>query len=592
MCRIAGIAAHPSRQRTEAVVAMLKSLAHGGPDDEGIFEDEHVALGHRRLSIIDLSQAGHQPMLSEDGNLVITFNGEIYNFQALRKELETFGQVFKTHSDTEVILQAYRLWGTEAFHRFEGIFAFALYDKQQNKLLLVRDQVGVKPLYYSFRNDQLIFSSEVRAFKAIDPNWPESHTWRTLFLAFGSLPHPTTTLRGVYGLEPGTWMAIDLHNFSKSINRYHFPVSVDNSVNYGSALELTRAGVMEAVKKNLIADAPLGVFLSGGIDSSLLTLLADKLQDGVKSISINFDDAQFDERPFQKRVLECTQNTDHIAHRVTARMFWDSLDDIWCAMDQPTNDGVNTYFVSRCAHRDGLKTVLSGLGADEVFGGYASFGRIRMVKYLRSMLPFRTTTAHLLSRYNESLRRLVFLDIRGPVGDYLFLRGIHTPDAIASLLQCDEQEVWDILQDVTIDLPDNIRNDEYVSHLEFKVYMTNQLLKDTDMMSMWHGLEVRVPFLDTELLKKIYSVPAAVRYPQHSTKKLLTDALSGVLPEDIVNRRKKGFTFPLSVWMKEDIEKLKDLCRPDHRDSYTQDFLQHRIHWSKYWSLAVLNQFR
>ncbi|MBS1490462.1 MAG: asparagine synthase (glutamine-hydrolyzing) [Bacteroidetes bacterium] len=578
--------------KNRAVQAMLNRLVHGGPDDEGIYENDLVTLGHRRLSIIDLTSGGHQPMLSEEESLAITFNGEIYNFRALRKELESLGKFFKTQTDTEVILQAYRQWGVQCFQRLEGIFAFGLYDKKENKLLLVRDQIGVKPLYYSLRNNQVIFSSEVRAFKAVDPAWPENKDWRILFLAFGSLPQPATTLQGVYDLEPGTWLEINLNNFTTARYTYYSGAANEKPVNKEGVHPLLRTAVIDAVKKNLIADAPLGIFLSGGIDSSLLTLLADQHQPMVKSVSINFDDAGFDERVFQKKVLERTHHVDHIAHRVTSRMFWDSLDDIWQAMDQPTLDGVNMYFVSRSAHRDGLKAVLSGVGADEVFGGYASFRRIQSVKFLRFVLPFKKSFSDLMGFYNPSFRRLVFLDIEGPVGDYLFLRGIHTPDVIASLLHIREQEVWEVLQNVSVYIPPTVPDNEYISQLELKIYMTNQLLKVTDVMGMWHGLEVRVPFLDTELLRTFYSVPAKVRYPKRGTKKLLTDTFSDVLPEEIIVRKKQGFTFPLSVWMKEDAEKLKMLMGP-YKDTLTvTDFLQGRGHWSKSWSLAVLNRFQ
>ncbi|MBS1949749.1 MAG: Asparagine synthetase [glutamine-hydrolyzing] [Cytophagales bacterium] len=593
MCRLAGIAEHPSPMRKEAIHAMLTLLAHGGPDDEGVFEDDCIALGHRRLSIIDLSPAGHQPMVSSDGNLVITFNGEIYNYQTLRKELESSGKKFISQTDTEVILQAYLEWGTRCFDRFEGIFALALYDRRQAKLLLVRDHVGVKPLYYSLRNNRLVFSSEVRAFKAVDHAWPENKNWRVLFLAFGSLPQPATTLQEVYEMEPGSWLEVNLKNLSVVHHRYHSFAQNNFPTEKGSELEIIKTGVIEAVKKNLIADAPLGVFLSGGIDSSLLTLLADQFKDEVKSISINFDDAQYDEQQYQKMVLQRTKNVNHLAHRVTSHMFWDSLPDIWQAMDQPSNDGVNLYFVSQLAHRDGLKAVLSGLGADEVFGGYVSFERIKAVKYLRSILPFKKSMANVLSLYNESFKRLVFLDIEGPIGDYLFLRGIHTPDVIASLLDAEEKQVTSILREVPFDSPDNISDKEYVSMLELKIYMTNQLLKDTDVMGMWHGLEVRVPFLDIELLRKFYSIPVEKRYPHPGTKQLLTNALPGILPDEIVTRPKKGFTFPLSVWMKEDIARLKSQVRMNNpSQTILNNFMRGKIHWSKCWSLAVLNQFR
>ncbi|HLZ15489.1 MAG TPA: asparagine synthase (glutamine-hydrolyzing), partial [Cyclobacteriaceae bacterium] len=340
MCRIAGIASlNLTADSCDAVKSMTQSMKHGGPDDSGWYFDDHVALGHRRLAIIDLSTAGHQPMLLAD-ELVISFNGEIYNYETLRTELENTGAVFTTRSDTEVILQAYRKWGSGSFDRFEGIFAFALFDKTRKKLLLARDHVGVKPLYYFMDGKELIFASEIRAFHAYRKDWKENENWKILFLAFGSIPYPYTTLNGVFLLQPGCFIELNLEDFTHSIREYKSPRKTQTFSNHRQEIEAMGSAIRGAVKKNLISDAPLGVFLSGGIDSSLLALVADQLQDGVKTISINFDDSEFDEYPFQKMVLEKTNNVEHTSYRVTEKMFWDSLPDIWSAMDQPTIDGV------------------------------------------------------------------------------------------------------------------------------------------------------------------------------------------------------------------------------------------------------------
>jgi asparagine synthase (glutamine-hydrolysing) len=591
MCRIAGIASfYPVEGREVKVNAMIKALAHGGPDDEGTYFDNQVAFGHRRLSIIDLSKAGHQPMISADSQVVISYNGEIYNYKKLRSELEKSGRYFKTESDTEVILQAYLHWGVQAFDKFEGIFAFALYDKTFNKVLLVRDHIGVKPLYYSLADDQLIFASEVRAFKAIDQNWKENNDWKILFLAFGSIPQPYTTLNEVFQVPPGHYLELRLDNFKHSIIEYYFPQQGQTNTK-ATAEELLaemKLTLNNAVRKNLISDAPIGIFLSGGVDSSLLTLLADQLQDGIKTISINFDEGKFDEYPYQKMVLERTRNVDHTSHRVTEHMFWDYLPDIWKAMDQPTIDGVNTYFVSKCAQRDGLKAVLSGLGADEIFGGYASFKRIRLIKTIRSFIPFKRTISNLLGLINPAYRRLMFLDLQGAVGDYLFLRGIHTPDSIAGLLEISEQVVYDTLKKVNITLHSSSGHKEYASQLESKIYMTNQLLKDTDGMSMWHGLEVHVPFLDIELLRKVETIPHLYRYSNSQYKYLITESHLDTLPKAIIHREKKGFTFPMATWLKNNPQRFREMI---HHNSSVDHVIEGFENGKEHWSLAVLKQF-
>lgn len=572
---------------------MMNAVAHGGPDDEGSYVDGGVALGHRRLSIIELSKAGHQPMMNEQDDIVISYNGEIYNYQELRKELELEGLNFRTKTDTEVIIQAYQFWGTGAFDKLEGIFAFALYDKNKQQVFLVRDHLGVKPLYYFIDSEQLMFASEVRAFKAVKGDWKENEDWKILFLAFGSIPHPYTTLEGVVQLAPGSYLALDLKNFSSSINYYYKFNNLDYSIkSTDEALTMMQFTSRKALRKNLISDAPLGIFLSGGIDSSLLTLMADQYVKKVNTISVNFDDASYDEYPFQKMVLDRARNVDHTAHRVTEKMFWEQIDDVWNAMDQPSVDGVNTYFVTRCAKRDGIKVVLSGLGADEVFGGYVSFGRIKWMRRFR-LLPFKKTIAALLSRLRDAWGRVIYLTLPGAIGDYLFLRGIFTPNEISSHLGLSAKRVWEALEKVPSDIPSGLNDVEYASQLEARIYMSNQLLKDTDFMGMWHGVEVRVPFLDIEMVKKVHTIAPAVRYNDIWPKYLITASNSNVLPPKIVFRKKMGFTFPFALWMKRSSKKFRPLL-PEGvmAASVYRDYENDKCHWSKCWSLAVLQQFR
>ncbi len=594
MCRIAG---RVSRQTTidfkEDLQKMLRVMAHGGPDDEGTYIDGHVAIGHRRLSIIDLSKAGHQPMLTEDSEIVISFNGEIYNFLELRKELETHGFVFRTLTDTEVILNAYRCWGTKSFNRLEGIFAFALYDKKQQLFYLVRDHIGVKPIYYSLDDNELLFSSEVRALKAIRNDWKENEDWKILFLAFGSIPHPFTTFSQVLQLAPGSYLRLDLVSFNRELVSYYRSDNSDYSIHSKrEALTQIQFSLQKAIRKNLLSDAPLGVFLSGGIDSSLITLLADKFLPSVKTLSINFDDAAYDEHSYQQILLEKTENVEHTSHRVTEHMFWEYLDDIWKAMDQPSIDAVNAYFVSRFAKTEGIKAVLSGVGADEIFGGYASFKRIKWMRLIRKF-PSKIRISKILSKYKKSWGRLVYLRLHGVIGDYLFLRGIFTPHEISGLLKIEESKVWEVLQKVPFETPHKMNNIEYASFLEKKIYMTNQLLKDTDYMGMWHGVEVRVPFLDIELLKKVRSIPPAIRYAAKWPKYLLTASHESILPHKIIFRKKKGFTFPFSIWMHRSSKRFRALMPEGvETDLVAHDFAYGHCHWSKCWSLAVIEQFK
>lgn len=593
MCRIVGRVSMESGENfVNGLRLMLEAVKHGGPDDEGIYQDSGVILGHRRLSIIDLSKAGHQPMLNESSDLIISFNGEIYNYLDLKKELETVGLSFRTKTDTEVILKAYEHWGTSSFDKLEGIFAFVLYDKKQQLFFLVRDHLGVKPLYYFLDENELLFSSEVRAFKALKKDWKENEDWKILFLAFGSIPHPYTTLSGVVQLAPGSYLKLDLKNFTNQVHFYYRFNNLDYATTSAQeVLTQMQISLQKSLRKNLISDAPLGIFLSGGIDSSLLTLLADQFAKNVKTISVNFDDASYDEHPFQKIVLEKTKNVEHTSHRVTEKMFWDQLDDIWKAMDQPSIDGVNNYFVTQCAKRDGIKAVLSGLGADEIFGGYVSFERIAWMRRFRK-LPFKCTIALLVSKFKKSWGRVAYLNVVGAIGDYLFLRGIYTPVEISVLLKVPEKKVWEVLRKVPFDVPHKMNEVEYASLLEAKIYMTNQLLKDTDYMGMWHGVEVRVPFLDIELLRKVHAIPPSVRYNKDWPKFLLTASNSNILPHEIIFRKKKGFTFPFDLWMKRSSKRFQALMPVGHEvNGVIEEFQRGQAHWSKCWSLAVLQQF-
>jgi asparagine synthase (glutamine-hydrolysing) len=594
MCRIAGIASVETPEETRRLVqSMTQYMAHGGPDDEGIFQSGKVTLGHRRLSIIDLSSAGHQPMVHSDGELVLAFNGEIYNYKELRKELQTRGVLFRSNSDTEVILEGYLAWGPAVFSRFRGIFAFSLLDISRATLFLVRDFPGIKPLYYHTRPGRVIFASEVKSFMKVDPDWEEDANWRKIFLAFGYLPQPYTTLSDVKSLRAGHYLEVSLNELS--VAEKSFQSCVDKNVLYKTreeALAAVREAVEIAVKRNIVADAPLGVFLSGGIDSSLLTLLTAKhIGDSQRTVSINFDEAEFDEEPYQKMVLARTANKYHVSFRVNEKILWDSIDSIWTAMDQPTIDGVNSYFVSMAAHDAGLKAVLSGIGADELFGGYDSSSRMAWLRHLRA-LPAKSLVALIAGQFRNQYRRINYLSLPRPVGDALFLRGIHNVSAIAKILECTECEVWRTLENVSVPKSVELQYANEATVLEYDFYMKGQLLKDTDFMSMRFALEARVPFLDQDL---IYVACRALQNHQDLSqpKYLLTKAFENVLPQEIVHRKKRGFTFPFHLWLARRLGGNSDLLGGRlSRKLPVDQFLAGKVHWSQIWSGVVLDHFK
>ncbi len=590
MCRIAGIIANELSvdQLKHQVTSMCNSMMHGGPDDFGLMVDEgfKLCLGHRRLSILDLSYAGHQPMLSNDSDIAITFNGEIYNFKSLRKELIQNGFEFKTETDTEVIIKAYQFWQEKAFEKFNGIFAFCLLDKKKNCFYLVRDQSGIKPLYYSRNKDHFVFASEVKAFTKSGFSFTTNENWKIYYLAFGHIPEPFTTLKNVYSLPKSSYLKYELSDNSYRIHSYFEFSSAIEIIDENEAIAKIREELTNSIRLQLISDTTIGVLFSGGIDSSIITVLADKYADkgNLSSISANFDELDFSESTHRKFVSERVK-VNHFEHNITYRDFVYNFDTILQNMDQPTNDGINTWFVSKCAKENGIKSVLSGLGADELFGGYPSFDRIRKIQNLGRLSKEIIKSARFLQ--NTKLRRLYYLSFQSPVGEYLCLRGLYTPDIIASLLDIDIKTVIDCLQNIPLNESISYLNDEErASWFEINMYMQNQLLKDTDFMSMSHGVEVRVPFLDTNFIKLVTSIHPSIKFGEHQKKRLLIEAYKDELPAQIWNRSKMGFTFPFQEWMRKNKEiSSPDLYQNKRAKKLIHSFNENKLHWSSAFAL-------
>ena len=589
MCRIAGIYNPSVNNLRHEIIQMRDAMKHGGPDDEGIYIDNDftLALGHRRLSLIDLSPGGHQPMSDLDNELQIIFNGEIYNFNELKTILKGYGFTFSTASDTEVILKAYQQWGLDCFNYFDGMFALAIWDKQKNQLILARDHAGIKPLYYFLGKDCLYFASEIRAFQNVEYSFEENKLWKTYFLSFGNLPEPITTLTNVKPVPKGTAMVIDIPSLKKTDHLFYKLDYTESISIKQDALQLVRTKLEESVKRHLISDAPIGLFLSGGIDSSLLTIIAEKFHGKqLHTLSIVFDEQEFSEEKYQNIIIKKT-NAHHQSFRVTKHSFFEFLPDIMRAMDQPTVDGINTYFISKCAREYGLKAVLSGLGADEFFGGYPSFQLSQKYSLLRKV------PATVLNAFQHTadyrMQKISFAAIRNNIGEYLIYRGLFSPRATAELLDSTEAEVINNLNELETYYPQQkLRDGNRVSHLESSLYMQNQLLKDTDFMSMWHGLEIRVPFLDKFLMNAAAQVCTALKFNKNLPKYLLIEAFKDQLPAEIWNRKKQGFTFPFITWLKN-----AEFIQPEtemERKLFKQ-FHSNKLSWSRYWSVLLMNRF-
>jgi asparagine synthase (glutamine-hydrolysing) len=591
MCRIAGIISDNLQPAVaiELVKTMCNTLKHGGPDDEGLFSDDEKKLvfGHRRLSIIDLSPKGHQPMADVNERAWITFNGEIYNYQAIKGELLSAGARFYSETDTEVIIQAYLYWGIEAFSKLRGMFAFALYDKGGAVTYLVRDTTGIKPLYYHIEKGKLSFSSEIKALKAAGIVNEPDQNWQIRFLAFGHIPEPYTTLKNVFSLPKGHYLKWENSNGSHSVKPYGTPLPENYITSDADAKTAIHSVLKTCINRQLIADAPIGVFLSGGIDSSLITLLANQQKKAqLKTISIFFNEKAYDESAYQNLVFKQIQG-DKFTHLVKQQDFEESFPQIIQAMDMPTTDGINTWFISKYAQQDGLKAVLSGLGADELFGGYPSFNRIKYLKYLKKIPAalFSLATPFAADQY----KKIEYLSHNHPLADYLFLRGLFAPTDIGKILDTDVRQINEILFCDTV-IPGSSRYDKsYAAWLETNLYMQNQLLRDTDVMSMSHGLEVRVPFLDEDFQQLTTSIAPEIRFGKEA-KKLLIDSFKDILPAEISNRPKMGFSFPLQRWMQQ-YQPISNynLYHGKMAQSVIKKFKTDKVHWSKSFALYQLH---
>lgn len=593
MCRIAGIADKSLQKETLFSITKLMCdvLRHGGPDDEGIYLSlaNNLCLGNRRLSIIDLSINGHQPM-SYEGRFQITYNGEIYNHLELKRELQDAGMHFRGTCDTEVILAAFSYWGEAALSKLKGMFAFALLDQQTENLYLARDVSGIKPLYYHTTTERIVFASEVKAFNAVPYLQECDEDWQIYMMAYGHLPDPATTLKNVTPLAKGCVLKYHLPSGNHTINA--FASSAPNALisDKSEAEEQLRYVFGKAVKRHLFSDAPIGVFLSGGLDSAIIAKLAATENEVLlNTLSIFFEEEVYSEKNFQDTIT-ANLASSHRGFLLQEKQFHEHLPAIINDMDLPSSDGINTWFISKYAKDSGLKAVLSGIGADEYFGGYPSFGRMNRTAMLEK-LPNAILRSGRVTQ-SKILRRLCYLSLHNPQGKYLFLRGHFIPVEIAAYLGATEKEVWHVLEKPLYQQNiDHLSAKEQASWLEVNFYMQNQLLRDADVMSMIHGLEIRLPYLDIDFINLVLSIAPNIKFSGPLKKQLLIDAFRKILPESVWNRSKMGFSFPFKEWFKNDEYIKTRLNRTDKKGlNYFSKFEQGHLHWSQLMTLTLLEK--
>jgi asparagine synthase (glutamine-hydrolysing) len=628
MCGIAGILGAERAASARVAEALAKALAHRGPDDHGVetlpvgSEGRSLTLVHRRLSIIDLSPLGHQPMFDPTTGNWIVYNGEIFNFRELRREREAGGDRFRSGSDTEVILKLYAAYGRNVLDRLCGMFALALWDESRRELLLAVDPVGIKPLYHCRAEDgSFLFASEVRALlasgvvsRSLDPVAVES------YLSYGAVQAPNSIVRGVTSLHGGTYLRVQADGVVSVPKRYWSPgfaPAAAPSVEGAAVLPRLRELLRLVVRQHMVSDVPIGVFLSGGIDSSSIVALMHEVAPGaVNTFSVAFAEQEYSEAPYARAIADrysdkhheiCLSGSDLLA----------TLPSALAALDQPTIDGINVYVIARAVREAGMKVVLSGQGGDELFAGYPTF------KLVPSAVRWRRV-ARLLPRSGwqlsaalwsvKSRRRAIpsklsqFLAGAGDVfSTFLLLRQLFPPATRQMLFPSrptrgmvhglPEGFAGELINDLAPLDPVN-----QVSLLELRTYLANMLLRDGDVMSMAHGLEVRLPLLDRRLVEMVAGIPGQTKVDRRRPKPWLLGAMGSALPRMIYDRPKQGFTFPWEVWLRSclrpELEAClgsKLLCESIGLDWHAcqhlwRAFLGRRpgLTWSRIWGVFVL----
>jgi len=570
MCGLAGfmrVGAAARGMSADELVALRDGMARRGPDDAGLWLDAEagVGLAHRRLSIIDLSAAGHQPMQDPETGNQIVFNGEIYNFRALADELRAAGCMLRTNSDTEVILQLYRREGVAMLRRLRGMFAFAIWDARERALVLARDPYGIKPLYYAEVDGTFVFASQVRALRRLPDlrTRPPLPAAKVAFLLFGYVPEPITFFTDIASVPAGGWQRVDTKGVAAPVGYSSVAAALQQPLQGPPrpAKPQILAALEDSVRHHMVADVPVGVFLSAGRDSSVIAAAASRcVAEPLRTVTLSFEEfsgTPFDEAPLAEATAAAL-GTDHRTIRVRRADFEQELDRILGAMDQPTIDGINVYFVSKAAAESGLKVALSGLGADELFGGYAHFRSIpRVVSLCR---PFGRSVGRALRQLASPFAARVaspkyagVVEYGTRVGDaYLLSRALFAPWELADVLDPDEVDAGlDALAERTAFNETDCWSGSEHAHLvalESTWYMRNQLLRDADWASMAHSLEVRVPFVDHVLLGSLAPLIAGTNPPDKAD---MLAPFQSRLPAAVAARSKTGFGVPVHQWLLE-----------------------------------------
>jgi len=638
MCGIVGFCSCREKVNKAVLTSMRDALTHRGPDDVGIYIDEenNVGLGHTRLSILDLSSLGHQPMSNENGSIWITYNGEVYNYKEIRKELIERGYNFKSNSDTEVLIKAYEEWGIDCVHKFIGMFALAIWDRREHKLYLLRDRVGVKPLYYYHKDGLFLFGSELKSLmKHPEFSKDVNYSVLSLYLRYGYIPAPFTIFDNTYKLRPGYYLSVS-NNDLREIKYWDivdFYLEEPINASEDDIAEELEDLLIDSFKYRLVSDVPVGVFLSGGIDSTTLTALLQKnISTQLKTFSIGFYEDSLDEAKWAKKIANYL-HTDHTEYYLSVKEALSIIQKLPEIYDEPFGDssGIPTYLVSRLARQD-VTVTLSADGGDELFCGYNRYKSViylnrwflRLPRYIRNSLikalsSFSSSTVDsLYSTFKpcipeikdykdkfEKWRNMLRESSNGnPLDMYKFNINRWTPDDLTRLLGHQYNSKFITYFEETFF---RLKNNDLVTQVmavDFKTWLVDDILTKVDRATMSVGLEAREPFLDHRLVQYVARIPIDLKYKNGMSKYILRKILYKYVPRELLERPKQGFVVPLDGWLKgelsylvmdylnEDRLKKEGVFNPGVVSSCVKDFLNGSINVHKIWFLLMFEMWK
>jgi asparagine synthase (glutamine-hydrolysing) len=615
MCGISGII-NPSGDRdlSPVIRRINTAMAHRGPDAEEFYLQERtVALGHRRLSILDLSTAANQPYTDASGRYVMVYNGEIYNFAEIKPQLACYP--FKTTGDTEVVIAAYAKWGPACLDHFKGMFALAIWDREDRSLFMARDRFGVKPLYYAHVDGQLLFASEIRALLASGQIQRRlNRTALTDYLKYQSFVSPLTPVQDILQLPAGSYMFFRDGRLDQTVYwdvaRQHKPVG---NVPLKEIQTHIRELLYRSVERRLVSDVPLGAFLSGGIDSSIVVAIMSEVSRGAtNAFTIAFEEKEYNELPYAEMIAR-KFGVHHSAVLLKPSDFLERLPDALNALDTPSGDGLNTYIVSHAIKKSGITVALSGVGGDELFAGYPIFCQFQRLRRQKNIFDhtfaLRKLVASGLSQTDQRKGAIKYL-LTAPsssISDiYPAFREIQNPYAIRRLTGNRQAISRDGTLERSLKAAQGFLDDfgtfSQVSIADYIGYTQSVLLKDMDQMSMSASLETREPFFDHDLVEYVLNIPDVYKQPDYP-KKLLVESMNGLLPPEVVFRKKQGFVLPYDFWIRNELrafctEKIRLVASLDFFSEeailkYWEDYLHGRSHirWTDIWILIVLGHW-